>query len=168
MAGVDAVLLIIGEGPLLARLQETARAAGVADRVQFLGRVDRIVEYYRACDMFVLPSTERAEAFGLVQLEAMACGKPVVNTWVPSGVPVVSLNGVTGLTVAPKDASALADAMRLLLEDSELRLRYGMAARRRVEKEFTVDGMIARTLDLYLSPPNTVLDEFRRTMTLHP
>jgi glycosyltransferase involved in cell wall biosynthesis len=152
LADVDAKLLIIGEGPLRAPLEQAAAAAGVAGRVHFLGKVESVVNYYRACDLFVMPSTERAEAFGLVQLEAMACGKPVVNTWLPSGVPFVSLDDVTGLTVAPKSSSALAAGITKLLLNHDLRHHYGLAARRRVEEEFTQEVMIARTMDAYLAP----------------
>ena len=163
LADVDATLLIVGEGPLRAALERTAEAANVASRVHFLGRVENVVNYYRACDLFVLPSTERAEAFGLVQLEAMACGKPVINTWLPSGVPFVSLDDVTGLTVAPKSSAALADGIAQLLLDDDRRHRYGLAARRRVEEEFTYDVMIARTMDAYLAPFGAPAAGLRRT-----
>ena len=152
MADIDATLLIIGEGPLRGDLERAAESAKVAGRVHFLGKVENVVNYYRACDLFVMPSTERAEAFGLVQLEAMACGKPVINTWLPSGVPFVSLDNVTGLTVAPKSSAALADGIAQMLQDDNRRHSFGRAARRRVEQEFTHDLMIARTLDAYKAP----------------
>jgi rhamnosyl/mannosyltransferase len=149
MVNQNASLLIIGEGPLLPELQRGSEAAGVQDRVHFLGKVDNVNDYYRACELLVLPSVERAEAFGLVQLEAMACGRPVINTWLPSGVPFVSLDNVTGMTVPPRNSAALAEAIRSLLDDDERRIRYGEAARRRIEQEFTMEAMIAKTLDTY-------------------
>jgi rhamnosyl/mannosyltransferase len=134
----------------MSALQHLAATAGVSDRVKFLGRIDDLVPYYHACDVFAFPSTERSESFGLVQLEAMACSKPIVNTRLPSGVPWVSLDGVTGLTVAPKDAGALARGLNSLLSDPELRLRYGRQARRRVEEEFSRELMLRRTLEVYV------------------
>jgi glycosyltransferase involved in cell wall biosynthesis len=154
---VDARLIIIGSGPLKNRLEEIARESGVAERVALLGQVEDVTPYYHAADIFVLSSVARSEAFGIVQLEAMACGKPVVNTWLDSGVPYVSLNGLTGLTVPPQNPHALADAMNILLESAKLRERYGRAAARRVESEFSLDLMVQRTLDVYqhvMTPTN--------------
>jgi glycosyltransferase involved in cell wall biosynthesis len=151
MSQVDARLLIIGDGPLRAKLERQAHESGVMERIVFLGEVhnENITPYYHAADVFVLASVARSEAFGIVQLEAMACGRPVVNTRLDSGVPFVSLDGVTGITVPPADSEALAGAINRLLDDSELRERYGQAGRRRVDAEFTVDRMVARTVELY-------------------
>lgn len=82
MTRVNARLLIIGDGPLRAGLERDARAAGIADRVSFLGEMqnEAVAPYYHAADVFALPSIARSEAFGIVQLEAMACGVPVINT----------------------------------------------------------------------------------------
>jgi rhamnosyl/mannosyltransferase len=74
---------------------------------------------------------------------------PVVNTRLASGVPFVSPDGVSGITVAPEDPSALAAGLNRLLGDAELRARYGAAGRRRVAEEFSAEVMAARTLDLY-------------------
>ena len=104
---------------------------------------------YHASDVFVLPSVTRAEAFGMVQLEAMACGKPVVSTSVPSGVPWVNQHEVTGLVVPPGDVVALATALRTLFADSTLRERFGAAGRRRVAQEFTSARMAERSVALY-------------------
>jgi rhamnosyl/mannosyltransferase len=150
MARVEGTLLLAGDGPLRAALQAEARRAGIAGRVIFTGAVEDLLPYYHAADVFVLPSVARSEAFGIVQLEAMACGKPVVNTHVDSAVPFVSIGGVTGLTVPLADAAALAEAIHLLLDNPDLRARYGEAARRRVRQEFSAGGMADRTLQLYL------------------
>ena len=122
---------------------------GVENRVVFLGEVHDVIPYYHAADAFVLPSITRNEAFGIVQIEAMACGKPVINTSLDSAVPFVSVGGKTGITVTPQNVQELASAMNLLLENEHLRAQYGRAARRRVESQFTAKVMSRRTLDLY-------------------
>ena len=116
MAGVAATLLILGDGPLLGELEKVALVAGVAGKVIFLRGVDNVVPYLHAADIFVLPSIERSEAFGIVQLEAMACGTPVINTRIASGVPFVSKDGVSGITVPPLDSAALQSAINLPFE----------------------------------------------------
>lgn len=149
MKKVDGHLVIIGEGPLRGALEREAEQAGVSQRVTLLGHVENVVPYYHASDVFALSSVARSEAFGIVQLEAMACRKPVVNTRLDSGVTYVSVDGLTGLTVPPAEPSALAAALNQLLGDEELRARYGRAARLRVEHEFDLETMGRRTLRLY-------------------
>jgi rhamnosyl/mannosyltransferase len=119
--------------------------------VHFFGKVDQktLKAAYNACDIFVLPSNYRSEAFGIVQLEAFAAGKPVVSSNLPSGVPYVNLDGVTGIIVPPNDAEKLADAINKLLRDDSLREKLGRAARERVEREFTADQMASKTLKVY-------------------
>ena len=149
MREVEGHLLIVGNGPLLEELEREARAAGVRNRVTFLTDTQDVRPFYQAADVFALPSIARSEAFGIVQLEAMACGKPVVNTKLDSGVPFVSPHGITGLTVSPADAGALAGAINTLLDDTALSARYGRAARARVEQEFNLELMTRRTLQVY-------------------
>jgi rhamnosyl/mannosyltransferase len=151
MTHINCKLVLIGDGPLRASLEREACELGVRDRVVFAGEINNagLAPYYHAADVFVLPSIERTEAFGIVQLEAMACGKPVVNTRLATGVPFVSIDGLTGITVSPRDSFSLAHAITRLLDDVELRAQYGAAALRRVQSEFTAEQMAARTLELY-------------------
>jgi rhamnosyl/mannosyltransferase len=151
IADVRATALIAGDGPLGDGLAVEAARLGVGDRVVFLGRVSEadLKALYHACDVFVLPSVERSEAFGIVQLEAMACGRPVVNTRLDSAVPHVSLDGLTGLTVPPGDPAALAAALRALLDDPARRAVMGAAGRQRVRENFSADLMARRTLEVY-------------------
>jgi rhamnosyl/mannosyltransferase len=151
MADVRATALIAGDGPLAGALAGEAAQLGVSDRVVLLGRVDdaELKACYHACDVFALPSVERSEAFGIVQLEAMACGRPVVNTWLDSAVPHVSIDGLTGLTVPPGDPKALAAALSALLDDPARRAAMGAAARQRVREEFSAELMARRTLEVY-------------------
>lgn len=149
MRRVDAHLLIAGDGPLRAGLERQVSADGLGSRVTLLGRVPDLRPYYHAARVFALPSVARSEAFAIVQLEAMACGVPVVNTALPTGVPFVSPDGVTGLTVPPADADALARAITRLLDDDALRERMARAGRDRVAGELSGTRMAERTLDLY-------------------
>ena len=102
---------------------------------------------YRDCDVFVLPSVASSEAFGLVQMEAMAFSKPVINTQLKMGVPYVSLNGKTGITVPPGDVDALAEAMNTLANDPKLRETYGKAGYERVCGEFSEQRMMRLILE---------------------
>ncbi|HZG42231.1 MAG TPA: glycosyltransferase, partial [Longimicrobium sp.] len=149
MDSVDGHLVIVGDGPMREELERLAVEHGVAGRVTLAGRVESVASHYAAADVFALPATARSEAFGLVQLEAMAAGLPVVNTQIPSGVPFVSRDGQTGLTVPPRDPAALAAAITRLLDDAALRARLGRAARERVAAEFGAERMARDTLALY-------------------
>ena len=151
LTGLNAVALIVGDGPLRAELEAHARQLGISSRVRFLGSVadDELAALYRACHVFVLPSVTRQEAFGVVQLEAMAAGKPVVSTDLGTGVGWVNRHGETGFVVPPRDPVALREAMRRLLADTELQASMGDAAMRRVRSAFTVERMIDDTLALY-------------------
>ena len=151
MSGVDADLLIVGDGDRRNALERRAHERGVEDRVTFLGKTpdELLHRCYRRADVFALPSVAPSEAFGIVQLEAMAYGTPVVNTSLPTGVPWVSPDGETGLTVPPGDAAALSDALTRLVADPSLRAQYGRNARERVETEFDRSVMLDRTARLY-------------------
>ena len=151
MADVRGKLVIIGDGPLRGKLESLATQLGVADKVSFAGVIDNAaaMAYYHAAALFVLASVERSEAFGIVQVEAMAAGLPVVNTSLNSGVPLVSMHEETGLTVPPADPQALAAAINRLLDDSNLRQRLGQAGALRARQEFGLDKMLQPTLDLY-------------------
>ena len=152
MASVPgATAFILGDGPLRGELEARAAASGVAGRVQFLGALPdaEVVAHLHACDVFVLPSVSRQETFGVAQLEAMACGRPVVSTDLETGVPWVNQHEVTGLVVPPGNSERLSDALGTLLSDEALRNRLGKAARERVEREFTTERMAQRTVSLY-------------------
>jgi glycosyltransferase involved in cell wall biosynthesis len=151
MADVRGKLVIVGDGPLRAKLERLAAQLGLAGKVIFAGVIDNagVLSYYHAAALFVLASVARSEAFGLVQIEAMAAGLPVVNTSLDSGVPLVSVDEQTGLTVPPAQPQALAAAINRLLDDSELRQKFGQAGVVRARQEFSLDTMLERTLHLY-------------------
>lgn len=149
MERVDACLALIGVGPQAAELQALIDKLGLQQKVIMPGRIVNLRAYFDAASFLVMPSITRAEAFGMVQLEAMAAGLPVINTEIDSGVPEVSVHRQTGLTVPAGSVPALAEAMELLLSRPELREQYGRAARERVRMEFTIERMVERTLSVY-------------------
>jgi rhamnosyl/mannosyltransferase len=143
-------VVIVGGGPERAALEAQAATLGLGSRVVFAGEVDtdELPRFYRAADYFVLPSTTPAEMFGVALLEAMACGKPVISTALPTGVSEVNARDVTGLEVPPSDEVALRQAMEKLATDAELRRRMGAAGRQRVLAAFTQGKMIEQHLAL--------------------
>lgn len=153
MRGVDAHLLIIGQGPLYSELFTAIKANGLEGRISIIPPVpfDELIEHYYKSDVLVLPSVASSEAFGIVQLEAMACGKPVISTNLPTGVPFVNEHGKTGLVVKPGDASELREAIRVLLSDDRQRLQMGEYARNRVLAEFTNDRVADSVRNIYRS-----------------
>jgi rhamnosyl/mannosyltransferase len=151
LAGLQGRAVLVGDGPGRPDLERLARTLHLDGQVTFAGEVSEIdlVALYHACDVFVLPSVTRAEAFGVVQLEAMACGKPVVSTDLPSGVPWVNQHGQTGLVVQPGSVTALREALGRLLEDTALRGELGRRGRERIDREFTVRRMVGLTAAMY-------------------
>ncbi len=146
-------LLLVGDGEMAAALRAQASRLGLLDRVAFASDVEdaRLRAAYASADVFVLPSLDRSEAFGLVLLEAMRDGLPVIASRIRgSGVGHVVADGVSGLLVPPGDVPALASALARLAEDSTLRRDLGNAGRDRWRSEFTLDRSARAVLDLYL------------------
>lgn len=153
MARVPAQLVVVGRGPARFELMALAARLGISNRVSFLGEVsdsERRVLLH-ACDVFALPSIDRREAFGIAQLEAMACGKPVVASDLPTGVRFVNRHQMTGLLVPPGNVDALAETLHRLLSDERMRTTLGNAAKRRAELEFSAERMVGKTLEVYAS-----------------
>jgi len=151
MSKIRARLLVIGEGPMGKAWQDLARNMGLSRQVFFLGQVEneRLPAFYQAADLFVLPATHRSEAFGMVQVEAMASGLPVISTEVGTGTSWVNRHGETGLVVPPRDAQALAQAISELLADPNRRRLMGQRGRERAQREFSYTVMTERVLSLY-------------------
>jgi glycosyltransferase involved in cell wall biosynthesis len=147
MTRCSGTLTLVGDGPLDGDLRAQVAALGLQGRVQFAGRAsdDDLPAHYHASDVFVLPSIAETEAYGVVQIEAMASGVPVISTNLPTGVPWVNQHRVTGLIVPPRDPAALADALRMLIDDAPLRRTLGANGRRRAEALFSLD----RTIDAF-------------------
>ncbi len=147
----SAQLVLIGSGPESSHLRRLSKQLGVANSTRFLGKVSREVlrDVYSACDLFVLPSRSRSEAFGIVLLEAMARGKPVVATHV-GGIPYVVNHGKTGFLVPPHDPVPLAKRISRLLNNPALCSKIGKAGRERVMRKFTREPTTRQLEKLYI------------------
>ena len=143
-------LVVVGDGALKETYRENARAAGIHDRVTFVGSasVEDLPRYYRLADMHLFPSTKRAESFGLVALEAAASGIPSIASELP-GVRTVVRDGDTGLLVPPGDAVALSRAIATLLEQTELRRRLGLSARVNAEASYNWEPLMDHLVATY-------------------
>jgi len=150
MVGLDARLAIVGAGPMEASLRAQCAELGLEDKVYFCGAVSDtdLPAYYAAADMFVLPACERSEAFGLVQVEALASGLPIVSTELGTGTSYVNQHAKSGLVVAPRDSDALRVGIAKLLGDEALRKRMAAGARERA-KLFTAERMVSDVLQQY-------------------
>lgn len=151
MTQIAADLWIGGDGEMRSEWVELTVELGLEDKVRFFGDIPRyeLPGVYASVDLFVLPSTLRAEAFGIVLLEAMAAGLPCVTTELGTGTSFIVQDGLTGLVVPPGEPNALAGAIRRLLEDPDLRVRMGAAGQERVMGEFTIEEMLERVKAVY-------------------
>jgi rhamnosyl/mannosyltransferase len=141
----DSILVIAGEGPLRKSLVELSR--GMKD-VVFIKTLkdEEVPSLFASCDVFVLPSVTRQEAFGIVLLEAMIMEKPVISTNI-SGMPFVV--NKAGILVPPRDTQALSDAIIKILSDEKLAKKLGRKARRRVKEEFTREKVVDKIEKVY-------------------
>lgn len=144
-------LVIIGSGPLKKELLNQIQNLNLEKRIHILPEVDEhtLHSFYEACDIFVLPSVEKSETYGIVQIEAMACGKPVICTELKTGTTFINQDGVTGLVVSPRSSVELSVAITKLVADSSLRSKFGENARKRAFNEFSSEKMVKRTLSVY-------------------
>ncbi len=151
MHELDAHLLLVGTGPMQPAWHAQAENEHLLGKVTFAGDFsdDELVAAYHAADIFVLPSTNRAEAYGIVQMEALACGLPLVCTELGTGTSFVNQHGVTGWVVPPNDAGALAAALGALLDNAELRHSMARAAAARARDQFSQETMLARVIAFY-------------------
>jgi rhamnosyl/mannosyltransferase len=151
MHDVDAPLVVVGEGPLRAEAEAAIDAFGLRDRVTLVGAVSQAAlnAYLEAAAVLALPSVSRAENFGMILLEGMLFGTPLVTTRLPSGMSAVNEHGTTGFQVEPRDPRALAQALRRLLADEGLRAKMGTAARARLDSHFSLARMIQGHREVY-------------------
>lgn len=147
----DIKLVFAGDGPLREELFKKSLKPDIKKHVMFTGFVQERVKplYYRATDIFCLPSIMKHEIFGIVNLEAMACGIPIVASKI-GGIPDVVKDGENGLLVPPRDYGVLADAIIYVLENEDVRERMGKEGRKMVEG-YSWKGIAERTEKIYLS-----------------
>lgn len=144
----EAVFVIGSDGPLMGYHKILAQNLGVDDHVLFVGRIPRmdLPSYYAASDVFVIPSV--VEAFGLVTVEAMACGKPVIGTNV-GGIPEIIVDGVSGFLTEPKNPEKIAEKVILLLKSPKLRKKMGRNGRKIAEEKFDIKKRVHKILSVY-------------------
>ncbi len=149
----DYVVLIGGTGALKEELEKEIEDLNLQNKVKLLGRVSDgdLPAYYGTCEVFCMSSVQKTEAFGIVQIEAMSCGKPVVATQIPqSGVSWVNKEGISGLNVEPGKAQELAEAIERITGNAETYQRFSEGAKTRYQEMFTKERMIEKCLTIYL------------------
>jgi glycosyltransferase involved in cell wall biosynthesis len=153
MSGIPAKLIVIGNGPMAKEWRNLASKLNINEKVFFLGEIggEQLAHFYGASDIFVLPACERSEAFGLVQVEAMASGLPVISTELGTGTSFVNKNGETGLVVRPKDPDSLRVSILSLLDNPTLCLEMGRRGRERAMREFSLETMTEKVMNLYMT-----------------
>jgi rhamnosyl/mannosyltransferase len=142
-------IALIGTGPLEETLRKEIRRGGLDARVLLLGKVENVRPYFLGCEFLVLPSNSALEGFGIVQIEAMALGKPVVSSDLPTGVTYVNRDGETGITFPVGDSDAFAAACNRLLEDGTLRSRLGAYAKTRTQEKFSYSAMADQAVSFF-------------------
>ena len=148
----DIVILIGGKGKLKDRLEELIVDDGLADKVKLIGEIpfEELGSYFKACDLFCMSSIIKSEAFGVVLLEAMSFGKPIVATKIPgSGVDWVNQDGVTGINVEVENPKKIAEALNAITSDRFLYKELSDNCLKRFKNEFTKDKMVERVINLY-------------------
>lgn len=147
----NAELVVVGTGKLEKKCKELVKELEIEHKVSFYGALpeEQLYQEFAKCDVFVLPSIAKSEAFGLVQIEAMSFGKPIINTNLPSGVPYVSIHGETGITIPPENIEELTKAMQWMVEHKEERLQMGKKARERMKAEYRLETMLERVWNVY-------------------
>lgn len=157
MRDINATLFIGGDGPMRSHWETTASELALTDKIRFLGNVPHrdLPALFAACDIFVLPANSRAEAFGIVLMEAMASAKPCVTTELSTGTSFIVQDGVTGSVVPPQNPELLAESINYLLHSPDLMAQFGEAGRHRLLNEFSIEMMVDRIQAVYESVLST-------------
>ncbi len=130
-SGIDAKLLLVGDGPDRQKAEQQCRDLGICEHVRFLGKLDQVEEVLSIADLFMIPSG--SETFGLAALEAMSCSVPVISSNI-GGLPEVNIHGETGYLCDLDDIDCMADYSINILTDPELHKTMAENARKRAER----------------------------------
>lgn len=151
MARVQQTLVLVGDGPEGPSLRRLSAELGIGPRIHFAGDLDDagLRSHLAAAESFVFPSVAPSEAFGLALVEALASGLPAISTELGTGTSFVNIDGETGIVVRPRDPEALAEALRILHADADLRARFGAAARARARAMFSTGAMMRSLMRVY-------------------
>ncbi|MBZ1345223.1 MAG: glycosyltransferase [Candidatus Nealsonbacteria bacterium] len=151
MKDVEAKLIITGEGPEKKNLEFKIKNLKLEDKIYFLSlRLGKeLINFYHACSVFVLPSIFKSEAFGIVLIEAMACGKPIVSTELGTGTSFVNQDGVTGFVVPPQNSRALSQAIQKIIENKKLAQEFGQNSIKRVKELFSKEKNLEKIISIY-------------------
>jgi len=146
-------LVVVGDGDLRKGYEKLANDLNISNKVIFAGRIsdESLPQYYNLCDIFVLPSTSRSEAFGLVSLEAMACAKPIIVSDLPGPNSLVDKNG---MTVKVNDVEDLAHKIKELIEDDELRVNLGNQSLKLVQAKYNWTKIVKDLEKIYYDAVN--------------
>lgn len=142
MQGVEAKLIIIGTGPQEKKLKELIKVNKLEDRIEILATLENLAPFFLASDIFLFPSTHSSEAFGLVQIEALAASCPIINTRLNTGVEEVSIDNESGLTITPGNIEELRGAILKLINDTSLRKKFSSQARLRYDNLYRLENFI--------------------------
>lgn len=148
----DCKIVIGGKGPLFNQLQEMIISENVSDRVELIGFVtdEDAHAYFESCDIFVLSSIMKTEAFAIVQIEAMSCGKPIITAHIPeSGVSWVNKDNISGIIVEKENEKQIAQGIIKLKDNKEYYTNLSLGSKDRYIKHFSRDVMISKTLSIY-------------------
>jgi glycosyltransferase involved in cell wall biosynthesis len=140
---VEARFLIIGEGPLKKKYEKIIKKLNLGDKVFLIPPVEDLVPYYHACDLFILPSITKSEAFGIVLLEAMACGKPLISTDIGTGTSFINQDGITGFVIRPRNSKILSEKIKEILNSKELKEKFSQNSLQRAQ-EFSKEKFIEK------------------------
>ncbi len=145
-------LLLVGSGDLISNLKEQAKNLNIADKITFAGRArdEELPDFYRLAEVFVLPSIDKSEAFGIVLIEAMACGIPIIASNL-HGVRTVVDENKTGFLVTPGDVDDLHNKIEKIISNPELRDKFSIQARKRVEENYFWDDIGDQLIKIYQS-----------------
>jgi glycosyltransferase involved in cell wall biosynthesis len=151
MVQTNSFLFLGGNGPETKKLKQLVTLLNLNSRIHFLGYIseEHLASYYYGCDIFVLPSISAAEAFGIVQIEAMLCGKPVISTRLGTATDIINIDGLTGLVVEPRNVLELATAINLLSTNPAKAKQLGQQAMELAIQKFSSATMTNAHIGIY-------------------